>query len=123
MALPSVSLAIPPRLSLSLHPEGLRPERLLAYARLTMVAFSLAVAWLRPLEPVDHVTLVRALLVTYALYSAGLLMLVCWSPVPLRRPAARDVVDIIAISALAYLGLGVSGPLLPYLAFLLVATG
>jgi signal transduction histidine kinase len=106
-----------------LHARSLQAERSVAYARMTMVVYLLTAAWVHPLEPVGHALLVRGLLVTYALYSASLLMVVWCSLVPPRYPVARNCGDLIAISALAYLGFGVNGELFPYLAFLLIATG
>jgi signal transduction histidine kinase len=87
---------------------------------MTMAAYLLTAAWVHPLEPAGHALLVC---VTYALYSASLLTIVSCSLVPPRYAVARSCGDLIAISALAYLGFGVNGQLFPYLAFLFLATG
>ena len=97
-------------------------ERLIAYARLSMVACSLVAAWFHAVQPPEHALLINSVLAAYALYSTGLLVLLSLAPVPLPYPVARHVVDVLVISALLYLSVGVSGPLFPYIAFLLVAT-
>jgi signal transduction histidine kinase len=105
-----------------LYSRELRTERLIAGARVVLMAFSLVAAWLHPVAPAEHGLLVYSLLAAYAVYSTGLLILLRDAPAPLPYPIARHVVDVIVISAWLYLSLGVSSPFFPCFAFLLVAT-
>ena len=98
-------------------------ERMIAWARLSMVAFALLMAWWHhPARLAEQTTLVYGLLTAYALYSTALLALVSLRPVPLPYPVVRHAVDGLVIAALLYLGPVASGPPFQYVAFLLVAT-
>src|SRR5437867_2810894 len=103
-----------------LYSPQLRAERLVAWARLTLACFSFAAVWLDPVRLGGYGGPMDAFLASYALYSMGVLAVLCRAGAPLPYPVVRHVVDLIVLSLLLYVSKGVSSPLFPFFAFLLV---
>src|SRR5262245_72053 len=102
------------------YSRKLQTDRWIAGARVALVACPLVAAWLYPMAPSDLGLMLHRLLGMYAVYATGLLVLTWVAPAPLPYPVARHIIDVTVTSAMLYFSLGVSSPLFPYAACLLV---
>src|SRR5438093_4854053 len=96
-------------------------ERLIAAARLVLVASSLLAIWLDPHEPAEYAGLISRLLSGYFLY-ALLLAALLWScpTTPALLPPISHAFDLVAFSTFMYFTHGPSSPFFVYLVFALL---
>src|SRR3989441_4900464 len=96
-------------------------ERLIAAARLVLVASSLLAIWLDPHEPAEYAGLTYRLLSGYFLYALLVAALVwSWPTTPALLPPITHTFDLVAFSTFMYFTHGPSSPFFVYLVFALL---
>src|SRR5438128_275695 len=96
-------------------------ERLIAAARLVLVASSLLAIWLDPHEPAEYAGLTSRLLSGYFLYALLVAALVwSWPTTPALLPPITHAFDLVAFSTFMYFTHGPTSPFFIYLVFALL---
>src|SRR2546428_8285746 len=96
-------------------------ERLIAAARLVLVASSLLAIWLDPHEPAEYAELISRLLSGYFLYALVVAALVwSWPTTPALLPPITHAFDLVAFSIFMYFTHGPTSPFFVYLVFALL---
>ena len=96
-------------------------ERLIAAARLVLVASSLTAIWLDPREPAEYAGLISRLLSGYFLYALVVAALVwSWPTTPALLPRITHAFDLVAFSIFMYFTHGPTSPFFVYLVFALM---
>src|SRR5438128_2953637 len=96
-------------------------ERLIAAARLVLVASSLLAIWLDPHEPAEYAGLTSRLLSGYFLYALVVAALVwSWPTTPALLPRITHAFDLVAFSIFMYFTHGPTSPFFVYLVFALM---
>src|SRR5207245_3816444 len=95
-------------------------ERLIAAARLVLVASSLLAIWLDPHDPAEYAGLTSRLLSGYFLYALLVAVLVwSWPTTPALLPPITHAFDLVAFSIFMYFT-GPTSPFFVYLVFSLL---
>src|SRR5437867_2928375 len=96
-------------------------ERLIAAARLVLVASSLLAIWLDPHESAEYAGLISRLLSGYFLYALVVAALVwSWPTTPALLPPITHAFDLVAFSIFMYFTHGPTSPFFVYLVFALL---
>ena len=96
-------------------------ERLIAAARLVLVASSLLAIWLDPHESAEYAGLISRLLSGYFLYALVVAVLVwSWPTTPALLPPITHAFDVVAFSIFMYFTHGPTSPFFVYLVFALL---